>query len=585
MPFDRRDGAPDLGIEQEPFPPIHSAEAGTPPPAVLDAINPATREGIGGVICTAQSDLAAIVARARDAARAWGDLPSWQHAKALSRLRDLIAQRAPEIAETIARGMGKPLIEALSFEVAAVLDALDDRIAKASGVPVVATASAPASDATSSDATSSDATSSDATSSDATSSDATSSDATSTGATNTGQNPAFQVRDTTRAVVCVIAPVSSPFELAMSPAIAALAGGNAVIVKPSSSTPLVGSMIARLFEEAFTDFPALAQVVHGTADLGSQLATAEGVDFVVFIGSTRVGRKLRAALAPLLRPALFEMGGAVALIVCDDANLERAANAAVFGRFSNNGQGCANVNRVYVQRTVADAFIHKVMHKVRALKSGPYTDPFCEIGPLANGRGLQDLRAVLQDALDERAILVAGGFPAHVTGPNNGERRSARGQGWYWPPTVLAEVNDTMRVMKEAISGPILPIQAVDDDRAAIALVNDAADGSGVCVFSSDLSRAHQIVAQLRAGHAAINDLLMNSAVPSLNPGNGQHCTVHPEQSGDSRLDPGRTSSHPFSMREGLPLDDGGNAREAHWFPYSVAKLRAIEASPRKRVA
>jgi succinate-semialdehyde dehydrogenase/glutarate-semialdehyde dehydrogenase len=287
----------------------------------------------------------------------------------------------------------------------------------------------------------------------------------------------------------------------------------------------------------------------------------------------------------LQRPALFELDGAVALIVCDDANLERAASAAVFGRFSNNGQGCATVNRVYVQHTVADAFIHRVMHKVRALKSGPYTDPFCEVGPLANGRGLQHLRAVLQDALDQRALLVAGGFPAHVTGSNNGERRGAERQGWYWPPTVLAEVNDSMRVMKEAISGPILPIQVVADDPAAIAVVNDTTDGFGVCVFSGDLSRAQRIVAQLRTGPAAINDLLINIAALSPHPGSGQQSAVHQDPSSDSRLDPGRTSPHPFSVREAFALNDGSSAREAHWFPYSVAKLRAIEATPLKRAA
>jgi succinate-semialdehyde dehydrogenase/glutarate-semialdehyde dehydrogenase len=535
-----------------PFLPVPSADAGTRPPApeVLDAINPATREHIGCVFVTPKTDLAAIVARARDAARAWGDLPSQQRAQALSRLRDLVAQRAPEIAETIARGMGKPLIEALSFEVATVLAALDLCIAKASGDPVVATVTAPAADAM-----------------------------------NTGRDPALQLRETTRAVVCVIAPVSAPFELAMTPVIVALAAGNAVIVKPSSSVPLVGLLIASLFEEAFAGFPALAQVVHGAGNLGSQIAKAEGVDFVIFIGSTRVGRKLQAALAQLQRPALFELDGAVALIVCDDANLERAASAAVFGRFSNNGQGCATVNRVYVQHTVADAFIRRVMHKVRALKSGPYTDPFCEVGPLANDRGLQNLRAVLQDAQDNRALLVAGGFPAHVTGSNNGERRGAERQGWYWPPTVLAEVNDSMQVMKEAISGPILPIQAVDDDQAAIVLANATSDRFGVCVFSGDLPRAQQIVAQLRTGPAAINDLLLNIAAPSLHLGNGQQCAVHPDNSGDTHLDPGRTSPHPFSVRERLPINDGSNAKEAHWFPYSVAKLRAIEGKSINRAA
>jgi succinate-semialdehyde dehydrogenase/glutarate-semialdehyde dehydrogenase len=286
-------------------------------------------------------------------------------------------------------------------------------------------------------------------------------------------------------------------------------------------------------------------VVQGAGALGSLVARSEGVDAVVFTGSTRVGRELQAELAALQRPAHFQLGGADPVIVCDDANLERAANATVFGRFSNNGQSCAAVKRVYVQRTVADAFVHKVMHKVRALKSGPYTNPFCELGPLANGRNLQHLRAVLQDALDRRAELVAGGFPAHVTGPRNGERRGAERQGWYWPPTVIRTVDHSMRVMKEPLCGPILPIQVFEDDGEAILLANDTAFGFDASIFSADPARAQKIAGRLQAGRVVVNDLFVHGAVP----------VAH----------------------AGAARNDGGNEREPHWFPYSAAKLHAIE--------
>ena len=483
-------------------------------PQVLDAVNPATRELVAHVFVTAPSRIPAIVARATDAARTWGDLPFRQRAEALVLLRELVAQRAHEIAETIARGMGKPLIEALSFEVARVIETLDECIAHATDAladqPAAALVTLPA---------------------------------------LLGRYRAALLPPTPRAVVCVIAPVSAPFELAMTPAVIALTAGNAVIVKPSSSAPLVGVLIERLFDAAFAACPGIAQVVFGAGALGSALATAEGVDAVVFTGSTPVGRELEAALASLQRPAQFELGGADPVIVCDDANLERAANATVFGRFSNNGQACAAVKRAYVQRTVAAAFIKKVMHKVRALKSGPYTNPFCEIGPLANGRSMEHLRGVLQDALDQRAELVTGSFPAHVTGPNNGERRGADREGWYWPPAVITKVDHSMRIMKEPLFGPILPIQVFEDDREAIRLANDTTFGFDACIFSADLARAEQIAAGLQAGAVAVNDLFVHSAAPSLHARGARH--------------------------------DGGNDREPHWFPYSAGKLQALELAMR----
>jgi succinate-semialdehyde dehydrogenase/glutarate-semialdehyde dehydrogenase len=306
---------------------------------------------------------------------------------------------------------------------------------------------------------------------------------------------------------------------------------------------LVGVLIERLLDEALTEFPGLAQVLTGGPELGVRVATAEGIDFVVFTGSAPAGRALQAALEPLRRPALLQLGGANALLVCDDANLERAANATVFGRFSNNGQGCASITRVYVLRSVADAYIHKVVRKVRALKSGPYTNAYCEVGPLAHGRGLENLRAVLQDALDKRAQAATGGFPDHVTGRNYGERRGAERQGWYWPPVVLTEVDPTMRVLREPIFGPILPIRVVEDDSAAIALANSTGYGFDACVFSRDAEHARQIATQLRAGSVVVNDVLIK-AEPVASTDSAQQAR------GDS---------------------------EPHWFPYSAAKLQALE--------
>ncbi len=487
--------------------------------ALLPAVNPATREFIANVFATLPAQIPTLVARAQDAGRAWAASPIATRRAALRRLHDAIAQRAHEIAETIARGMGKPLIEALWFDVAQVIETLDNCGARASDD----LAGEPGTDAERA-----------------------------VGAGTVAPGSGLPV-------VLVIAPTSLPFQLAMTPAVRALAVGNAVIIKPSSSVPLVGALIERLFEEVFVEFPGLVQVVHGAGDLGALVATAAGIGVVVFSGSAAIGHKLQAALAPLQRQGVFDLSGINPLIVCDDAHLEHAANAAVFARFSNNGQSGAAVNQIYVQRAVADAFIHKVVHKVRALKSGPYTDPFCELGPLANGGRLEHLRSLLQGALDLRAQLLAGGFPPHVTGRNNGERFGAERQGWYWPPTVLTQVTPAMRVMQEEIAGPILPIQVVEEEREAIALANGAKPMRDVHIFSDDRARAERMAAQLESRSVAINGVFVSSAAQPLAAG---------------RKSPPAANANGV---ESLGGSDLLSENKSLSFPYSAAKLRAIE--------
>src|SRR5882672_1995515 len=486
-------------------------------PVLLSAVNPATREFIASVFATSPARIPAIVARAQDAGQVWAASPIETRLAALTSLRDAIARRAHEIAETIARGMGKPLIEALWFEVAKVIETLDDCGAGA----IDQLAGKPGTDSEHAD-----------------------------GAETASPGSLLLP------VVLVIAPMSFPFQRAMTPTVRALAAGNAVIVKPSSSVPLVGTLMERLFEDAFAELPGLVQVAHGTGDLGAQLATAAGIGRVVFTGSAAIGQALQAMLAPLQRTGVFDLSGINPLIVCDDANLERAANAAVFARFSNNGQCGAAVNRIYVQRAIADAFIHKMVHKVRALKSGPYTDPFCELGPLANGRRLEQLRSLLQDALDQRGVLLAGGFPPHVTGRNNGERHGAERQGWYWPPTVLTQVTPGMRVSREEIAGPILPIQVVEDDREAIALANDVKPVRDIHIFSDDRARAERMAAQLQRGSVTVNGALVGSTAPPVDPVRKSALAA-----GENELE---------SLGGFNPMSEDKSLR----FPYSAVKLR-----------
>ena len=510
--MEQRNLSPRTRIERRAEPPTYRQQ-------VTRAVDPATYDMIGAVPQTPEAQVPAFVERAVRAAGDWRTANWAARAEALGRLRGIISRRSGEIAETISRSMGKPLFESLSYDVAMVLEDLDDYIRNAESYLADEKVAMP---------------------------------------------PALEkrkqglIRYAPRGVVAVISPWNFPFELAMSPAIAALAAGNAVLIKPTSAAPLVGDLIEKLFNEAFQDRPGLAQVLHGPGRLGTVLAVADGVDFVVFTGSTAVGRKLQADLAPLLRPSLLELGGCDPMIVCADANLERAANAAVYGRFANNGQVCAAVKRVYCHESVCRTFVEKVIAHVNLLKLGPWTDPSADVGPLANDRAISSLRALLHDALDKGAKLVAGGFPAIQA-------------GWYWQPTVITQVDHSMRIMKEEAFGPILPICSVKDDEEAIELANDTEYGLDAYVFTNDMRRAHKIANRLKAGSVDINDVVVNYVIRDI-PFGGV------KQSGSNRYH-GQVGLRLFTDTKGMVIDDGTTDTEPEWFPYTGAKLaRAREA-------
>jgi acyl-CoA reductase-like NAD-dependent aldehyde dehydrogenase len=489
---------------------------------LLTATNPATGKAIGTVPITPEQQIPEMVGRARTAQESWSALPFAERAKVLTMLRAVVVSRAAEIAETISRGMGKPLVDALVGDVGLVLDEFNEYIEHGAHWLADEPVAVPP---------------------------------------KFGTGKRALIRYVPRGVVCLIAPWNFPFGIAMGPLIPALAAGNAVILKPTSAVPMVGVLLEEIFREAFVDHPDLVQVVHGPGALGSVVATSPGVDFVSFTGSTKVGREIEAALAPLLRPALLELGGSDPAIVTDDANIERAANGIVWGRFMNNGQVCAAVKRVYVQRGVAASFIGKVIEKVEALRVGPYTDHAADVGPLANSRGVEAMTAQLQDALDRGAVLETGGFM-----PKDSD-------GLFWPPTVLTNVDASMRVMNEEVFGPILPIQIVENDDEAVREANRSEEGLDAYVFCGNPERAERIANRLDAGTVDINEAVVNYVIAAL-PFGGI------KQSGINRYH-GKIGLRLFSNIKSMVIGDGKLDTEAYWFPHSETTLQAVTASIR----
>ena len=298
-----------------------------------------------------------------------------------------------------------------------------------------------------------------------------------------------------RGLVGVIGPWNYPLLNSFGDAIPALAAGNCVLLKPSELTPLTSLMIAQGLREC-----GLPDGVFAVATGGA--ATAEAlidlVDFVMFTGSTATGRQVAERCGRALIPCSLELGGKDAMIVLEDAPLERAANVAVYYGMVNAGQSCVSIERVYVQASVHDEFVARVTEKVRALRVGAPRGPgSVDVGAITAPEQLTVIEAHVADALARGARVAVGG--ARAPGP-----------GTFYEPTVLLGVDHTMRCMVEETFGPTLPVMAVAAAEQAIALVNDSPMGLGAAVFAGDLGRGEAIARRIEAGAVCVNDAAVN---------------------------------------------------------------------------
>ncbi|WP_229071271.1 aldehyde dehydrogenase family protein [Actinoplanes sp. DH11] len=285
-------------------------------------------------------------------------------------------------------------------------------------------------------------------------------------------------------VVGVIGPWNYPIVTPIGPISGALAAGNAIVLKPSEYTPVVGQWLADTFAEIVPEHPVL-QVVHGFGDVGGALCRA-GVGKVAFTGSTATAKKVMAACAENLVPVVIEAGGKDALIVDADADVPAAAEAAVWGAMTNAGQTCIGIERVYAVAPVYDRFVEAVVEKAGKLRTGE------EIGPITMPKQLDIIRDHIEDALAKGGRAVLGGASS-VRAP-------------YVAPTVLVDVPETSSEIREETFGPTLTITKVRDADEAVAKANDTPYGLGGSVFGK--KNAIRIARRLRSGMVAVNGTL-----------------------------------------------------------------------------
>ena len=417
--------------------------------------NPATGEVVGTFPVDGPEAVAAAVERARAAATWWEGLGADGRERRLKAFKTLLVRRSDEFCELIHHENGKPIVDALT-EVILVADHLDwaaRRAGKVLGRRRVET-------------------------------------------TLLARNHAAWVSYRPLGVVGVIGPWNYPLFTPMGSIGYALAAGNAVVFKPSEQTPAVGRWLVDAFAEVVPDQPVL-QLVTGFGATGEALCRS-GVDKVAFTGAPATGRKVMAACADTLTPVLLELGGKDVMIVDDDADVDAAAAAAVWGGCANAGQTCIGIERVYATAAVYDRFVAKAVELAAPVRAGP--EPDAAIGPVTLPKQVEVIRRHLEDALARGAKAVVGGVSS-VRPP-------------FVDPVVLVDVPEDALVMREETFGPVLPIIRVADGDEAVARANASGYGLASAVYGK--RHADRLAAAIKAGMTSINAVQMVAAVPAL---------------------------------------------------------------------
>ncbi|HVF21639.1 MAG TPA: aldehyde dehydrogenase family protein, partial [Pyrinomonadaceae bacterium] len=300
-------------------------------------------------------------------------------------------------------------------------------------------------------------------------------------------------------VVGIISPWNFPWATPLDEVVMALMTGNAVVLKPSELTPLTALKIGDVLREARIP-EGLVEIVTGDGSTGAALVEA-GVNKIMFTGSVATGKRVAEAAARHLIPVVLELGGKDPMVVLDDANLVNAARAAVWGGFANAGQACASIERCYVHESVAQEFTKLVVDETRKLRVGPPAGDEIDVGSMTNERQLHIVEDHIHDAIEHGARVETGG------------QRVESADGWFHEPTVMTNVDHSMKLMCDETFGPVLPIMTFKNDDEALRLANDSIYGLTASVFTSDIARGRRLAEQIDAGTVMINEVVYTHAI------------------------------------------------------------------------
>ncbi|MEO8358858.1 MAG: aldehyde dehydrogenase family protein [Vicinamibacteria bacterium] len=444
---------------------LHSIVAGarvTGNRGTQPALSPATGEIIGAYSLLDESQAKDAVGVATAAFATWGRTSFAERRRLLDRVRALILDEAETIARLIAREQGKPLAESHLAEILPSLDHLkhvaengEETLSPRAVEPAVFLIA--------------------------------------------HKQPRLEFHPI--GSILIITPWNYPFSIPMTGIAAALMAGNTVVLKPAPTTTLIGLAIGDLFTRAGFP-PGVVNVLACDNDVAKTLVSDQRFGKILFTGSVPTGRSIMASAAAHGTPVTLELGGKDPAVVCADADLERAASGIVWAAFLNAGQTCSSVERVYVEESIADAFIAKVIEKTKALKTGDPLDENTDMGPMAMDRQRDVVEAHVADARAKGARIETGGA-------------RAEGPGHFYPPTVLTNVDHTMTIMREETFGPVLPIMRVKSLDEALRLANDSPYGLTASGWTSSEANAAKLERELQAGIVTINDHTFSFGEPT----------------------------------------------------------------------
>jgi acyl-CoA reductase-like NAD-dependent aldehyde dehydrogenase len=469
--------------------------------------SPATLEDIAELTVTPEKEIVAAVARARQAQSMWAAKSFTERSEPLLRLRDLLIDEQERLADIVTSESGKPRAEVYGNELFYICDAIGFWVKRAERFL----------------------------------------------RSQKIRPHLFKVKKVYSTyeplgVIGLISPWNFPLVLTAGDAVPALLAGNAVIVKPSELTPLTALFVAELARKAgFAD--DLLQIVIGAAQTGQTLI--DHVDMIAFTGSVEVGKQVMRRAAERLIPVSLELGGKDPMIVLKDANLERAANACVWGALMNSGQVCTSIERVYAEAPIYQTFVDKVVEKIKDVRQGP-SNGEVELGSMSSEDQFKKVSAQVDDAVMKGAKVLVGGRPDPAL------------RGFYYPPTVLIDTTHDMSLIKDETFGPVIPIIKVADAEEAVRLANDTRYGLDACVFTRDTEKARKMAKNLHSGTVCINDALVNYIIPDTPMGGVK-------DSGFSRRH-GAEGIRKYCYQKSIVIDRFGLKKEFPWFPASRKK-------------
>lgn len=421
----------------------------------IEVINPATNEVVGTVPNGGEKEAELAIDAAYDAFQSWSQLTAYERSKYLKTLNDLLLEHKEELGEIMTLEMGKPITQSVGEAVyaATFVEWYAEEAKRIYGETIPSHL----------------------------------------------PNKRMQVWRKPVGVVAAITPWNFPLAMITRKIAPALAAGCTVVVKPSKESPLTAMKFMELVEKA--GFPAgVINVVTGSSSkIVGEMMQNDKVRKVTFTGSTEVGKLLIEQSASQVKKLSLELGGHAPFIILDDANIDAAVEGVIASKFRNSGQTCVCANRIYVQSGVYDEFVEKFAAKVKKLSVGNGLDQNVEIGPLINEEGLEKVASHVKDAVDKGASVVTGG-------------KRLDGEGIFYEPTVIRDVDESMIIMKEETFGPVAPIQKIETDEEAVELANSTPYGLAAYVYTQSVSRGTKLIERLDFGIVGWNDGVPSAA-------------------------------------------------------------------------